>query len=99
MKFYLAPLAEYTDAAFRRMCARRGADKTFTEMASAAGLAHGSSATFRLLETFPDEGPVVCQLFGADPAEFEAAAHAVDETGRFAGINLNAGCPMPRIRR
>ena len=75
MKYVLAPLAGFTDAPFRRMCHEGGADLTFTEMVSAAGLAHGSSPTRHLLETMPGEGPVACQIFGANESDI---AYATD---------------------
>ena len=76
MKFVLAPLAGFTDAPFRRLCFEGGADLAYTEMVSAAGLAHGSRPTRHLMETLPGEGPVACQLFGASPDELEFAARA-----------------------
>ncbi len=97
MKWVLAPLAGFTDAPFRRLCARLGADLTYTEMVSAAGLAHGSSPTRHLMELLPGEGPVACQLFGSKPDELAFAAREADATGRFVELNLNAGCPVPRI--
>ena len=99
MKFVLAPIAGFTNAAFRLMASRGGADLTYTEMVSAAGLAHGSSPTRHLLEVLPGEGPVACQLFGAKPEELAYAAREVSATGRFVELNLNAGCPVPRIVR
>ena len=99
MKFVLAPIAGFTNAAFRLMASRGGADLTYTEMVSAAGLAHGSSPTRHLLEILPGEGPVACQLFGAKPDELAYAAREVSATGRFVELNLNAGCPVPRIVR
>ena len=69
----LAPLADFTDAAFRLVCRQSGADRAYTEMVSAAALAHGHAATRFLLETLPGEGPVGCQIFGADVREI---AHA-----------------------
>ena len=97
MKYVLAPLADYTNAAFRRLCHGFGADLTYTEMVSAAALAHGSSPTRHLLELLPGEGPVACQLFGHNPDELAFAAREVTALKRFVAINLNAGCPMPRI--
>ena len=97
MKYVLAPLADYTNAAFRRLCHGFGADLTYTEMVSAAALAHGSSPTRHLLELLPGEGPVACQLFGHNPDELAFAAREVTALKRFVSIDLNAGCPMPRI--
>ena len=109
MKYVLAPLAGFTDAPFRRMCAEGGADLAYTEMVSAAGLAHGSSPTRHLLETMPGEGPVACQIFGANESDVAYAARAVEELGTrtldgrretgFVELNLNAGCPMTKVTR
>ena len=109
MKYVLAPLAGFTDAPFRRMCSEGGADLTYTEMVSAAGLAHGSSPTRHLLETMPGEGPVACQIFGANESDIAYATQFVEgleprasgggrET-RFVELNLNAGCPMTKVTR
>ena len=109
MKYVLAPLAGFTDAPFRRMCAEGGADLAYTEMVSAAGLSHGSSPTRHLLETMPGEGPVACQIFGANESDVAYAARVVEELGtrtldgrretRFVELNLNAGCPMTKVTR
>ena len=102
MTYVLAPLAGFTDAPFRRLCTEGGADLTYTEMVSAAGLAHGSSPTCHLLETMPGEGPVACQLFGANESDLATAARFI-ETFRtsktFSELNLNAGCPMTKVTR
>ena len=106
MKVVLAPLAGFTDGAFRRVCCQCGADMTTTEMVSAAGLFYGSIPTRHLMETLPGEGPVAVQLFGGSEDELAFAAHEVtaishlrekDGRGAFAAIDLNAGCPTPRI--
>jgi tRNA-dihydrouridine synthase B len=97
MKVVLAPLAGFTDAPFRRLCREGGADKTYTEMVSAAGLAHGSSPTRHLMEMLPDEGPVSCQIFGSKESDVAFAASVVSDA--FCEINLNAGCPMIKVTR
>jgi tRNA-dihydrouridine synthase B len=81
------------------MSVRGGADLTYTEMVSAAGLTHGSSPTRHLMEVLPGEGPVACQLFGSKPDELAFSAREVAALNRFVEINLNAGCPVPRIVR
>ena len=98
MKLVLAPLADFTNAAFRKLAYELGADLTYTEMVSAAALAHGSSPTRHLFEKLPDEGPVACQIFGHNPDELAYAAREATALKRFVAIDLNAGCPMPRIR-
>ena len=99
MTFSLAPIAGFTNAAFRLMASRGGADLLYTEMVSAAGLAHGSSPTRHLMEVLPGEGPVACQLFGSKVDELAFSAREVAALNRFVEINLNAGCPVPRIVR
>jgi nifR3 family TIM-barrel protein len=97
MKLVLAPLAGFTDAPFRRLCSEGGADLTYTEMVSAAALAHGSRPTLQLMETMEGEGDVGCQIFGAKETDVALAARMV--SGRFSELNLNAGCPMTKITR
>lgn len=100
MKFYLAPLADFTNAPFRKLCHEGGADLTYTEMVSAAGLAHGSSPTRHLLETMPGEGKVACQIFGAKETDIAEAARQIElMASRFTELNLNAGCPMVKVTR
>ncbi len=100
MKYVLAPLAGFTDAPFRRLCREGGADLTYTEMVSAAGLAHGSSPTRHLMETMAGEGPVACQIFGANEKDVAIAAREIESiSSRFTELNLNAGCPMTKVTR
>jgi len=100
MKYVLAPLAGFTDAPFRRLCSEGGADLTYSEMVSAAGLAHGSSPTRHLMETMEGEGPVACQLFGANEKDVAFAAREIEKVrSRFVELNLNAGCPMTKVTR
>ena len=103
MKYVLAPLAGFTDAPFRRLCTEGGADLTYTEMVSAAGLAHGSSPTRHLMEVMPGEGPVALQLFGAKESELAYSVRNAIPSGvphpKFAEVNLNAGCPMTKVTR
>lgn len=94
----LAPMAEYTDAAMRTMCRSGGAAWTVTEMVNAIGCARGDPKTMSLLVDLGDGTPAVAQLYGNDPAALADAAAVVEATGRFIGIDLNAGCPVPRIR-
>ncbi|WP_235893957.1 tRNA dihydrouridine synthase [Oceanidesulfovibrio indonesiensis] len=93
---WLAPLAGYSDLAFRLLCREQGAAVACTEMVSAKGLAYRSPGTAPLLETCPQDSPLVVQLFGA---EEEFLVRGVAElSGRgFAWFDLNAGCPVPKV--
>jgi len=93
----LAPMAGYTDAPMRRICHRHGAAMAYTEMTNDLGLLRAADKTWHLLETFEDEGPVVAHLYGSDPDSLAEAAAKAEATGRFVGIDLNAGCPVHKI--
>ncbi|MDE7439909.1 MAG: tRNA-dihydrouridine synthase [Clostridia bacterium] len=94
---FLAPLAGYTNAVFRKMCFDLGAGLTFTEMVSAKGLVYGSEKTKELLQIPEGYGGIkACQIFGCDPDIMEAAAKGED-LAPFDLIDINMGCPMPKI--
>lgn len=96
----LAPLAGISDWPFRLMCFEMGADACVTEMVSAQGYlsAPPSRRAYRdILEVHPDEGPVTAQLFGHDPRTLALAAQRLSDEGRYAGIDLNMGCPAPKV--
>jgi nifR3 family TIM-barrel protein len=90
-------MAEFTSPPMRLMCERYGAQRTYTEMVNAEGICRGSEKTLFLLETFPEERNVWAHLYGADPQRLAEAAQRVEALGRFQGIDINAGCPVPRI--
>lgn len=94
----LSPMAGFTNAPMRLFSLRHGARQVYTEMANAAGLAHeNSDATWQLLETDPDEGKIVAHLYGSNPDDFARAAEKIAATGRFCAIDINAGCPVPKV--
>jgi len=93
----LAPMAGYTDAAFRLLCRRRGCARTYTEVVNAEGIARGSRPTLYLLETLPDERPVVAHIYGRDPSVMAAAAVYIESLRRFDQVDVNTGCPVRKI--
>lgn len=96
---FLAPMAGFTDAPMRRMASRYGASLTFTEMANARALSQKCSASWRILETLPDEGRVAAHIYGYEPEFFARAAELICAEGRFAAIDINCGCPVPKIAK
>ena len=94
---FLAPMAEFTSPPMRVLCEACGAARTHTEMVNAEGICRGAEKTLFLLETFGEEQNPWAHLYGADPTRLAEAARRVEATGRFKGIDLNAGCPVPRI--
>lgn len=91
----LAPMAGYTDIAFRELCRERGAGLTVTEMVSVRGLVHDCRKTELLMRLSPKESPSCIQLFGNDPADFAKAAKML----YCDIIDINMGCPMPKITK
>lgn len=93
----LAPMAGFTDAPMRWIAHRHGAAFAYTEMANARAIADGAGMAWRILETLEGEGPLAAHLYGAEPDEFARAAERICQTGRFAAIDLNCGCPVPKV--
>lgn len=90
-----APLAGVTDAAFRWLLKSMGCGLTFTEMVSDMGLIYNSDKSRRIAE--PDEkGPTAVQIFGSNPETMARAAQIVEAMGP-ALIDINMGCPTPKI--
>ncbi len=94
----LAPLAGYGDVAFRKLCREYGASLTVTEMVSAKGLVYGNEKTETLLTLAPNETPSCVQLFGSDPDCFYKAV-SLPALDRFDMIDINMGCPVPKITK
>lgn len=97
-RLVLAPMAGYTDYAMRELCAEAGAGLTVTEMVSAKGLAYSPHKCRELLLTAPHETVKCAQLFGHEPEFFEKAL-GMDELAPFDIIDINMGCPVPKIVR
>ena len=93
----LAPLAGATDSAFRQICKSYGAQVVVSEMASVAALAHNQTKTLEMLAFKPIERPYVVQVFGADPRQFALAAQIITEKIQPDGLDINFGCPVPKI--
>ena len=95
---FLAPMAGFTDGAFRSLCLEQGCGAVVSEMVSAHGMSIGHVRTGHFLDTWGDEHPLGAQIYGSDPARMATAAARVAELGRFDFLDINAGCPMPKIR-
>ena len=93
---FLAPMAGVTDLPFRLLCREQGAGMSVTEMVSAKAILYKNKNTKELLAVDPAEGPVSVQLFGSDP-EIMAAIAAQIQDGPYAAIDVNMGCPVPKI--
>ncbi len=96
--FVLAPLAGYSDLAFRLLCRSYGAGLVVSEMISCHGLYYRQPKTIAMLASHPDERPVSFQLFGADP---EYMAEAVEILTEYSPdlIDINMGCPVKKVTK
>ncbi|MCF0229856.1 MAG: tRNA dihydrouridine synthase DusB [Parasporobacterium sp.] len=92
----LAPMAGYTDAAFRSICVEQGAGMTYTEMISAKALYYKNKNTKPLLQLAGNEKHVALQLFGNEP-ELLAEEAAKLEDGPYEMFDVNMACPVPKV--
>ena len=96
-KLALAPMAGVTDAAFRQICSELGAGYTVTELISSKALCYRDKKTETLLRPFEGEHPFAVQIFGSEPeCMAEAAGRALELSGADV-LDINMGCPMPKI--
>lgn len=95
---FLAPMAGVTDFAFRSLARNFGAGFSYTEMVSAKGLVLSKNRDVykKMLFTLPNESPCAVQLFGSDPL-FMAKACTLAEIQKFDIIDINMGCPAPKV--
>ncbi len=79
-KPWLAPLAGYSDLPFRMLCRKRGCAVACTEMVSVKGLKYDGKGTQALLATYPEDNPLVVQLFGGEPQDYsDTMPQLIDE--------------------
>ena len=107
----LAPMAGITNRAFRRLCRRYGAEGSaaggasgatslyVSEMITSRALVERNATTMRLIEHDPDESPRSIQLYSVDPETTGRAAHLLASENRCDHIDLNFGCPVPKVTR
>ncbi len=96
--YILAPMAGVTDLPFRLLCKEQGAGLLCMEMISAKAIQYNNKNTKALLEIHPEEEPVSLQLFGSDPEVISEIAKRIEELP-FAMLDINMGCPVPKIVR
>lgn len=96
---FLAPIAGYSDRAFRSLCVECGASLCTTEMVSAEALTRNSLKTESLMTRSPSEKVYAVQIFGGTPEVMEKAAIMVLERTDCDCIDINCGCPVPKITK
>ena len=93
---FLAPVAGFTDRAFRSICADHGADFSFTELVSSEALMRGGKASFDLTRRGETEKRYAIQLFGHDPLTMYKAAITLSPL-RPEAVDINCGCPVTKV--
>lgn len=94
---FLAPMAGFTDIAFREICKEEQCGLVYTEMVSSKALYHGSENTKKLCKISAKEKPVALQLFGHEPEIMASAVEFFNDIEDVAIIDVNMGCPAPKI--
>ncbi|MFS3128808.1 tRNA dihydrouridine synthase DusB [Nocardioides sp. Bht2] len=95
----LAPMAGITNAAFRRLCLEQGAGLYVCEMITSRGLVEGDATTKSMLAFDELETVRSVQLYGTDPVYVGKAAEILCADFGVAHIDLNFGCPVPKVTR
>lgn len=94
---FLAPVAGYSDRSFRSICVEKGASFTYTEMVSAEALTRNNIKTEVLMRRAENEKVYSVQIFGGEPEKMAEAAKIVLEKTNCECIDINCGCPVPKI--
>lgn len=95
----LAPMAGITNAAFRRLCREHGGGLYVAEMVTSRALVERTPESLRIIAHDPDETPRSVQVYGVDPATIGAAVRMLVEEDRADHIDMNFGCPVPKVTR
>lgn len=95
--YILAPMAGFTDLAFRSICKSFGTSLVFTEMVSDKGILYEGEKTLDLIKISDEERPVAVQIFGSDKESLTEAALKICELVKPDLININMGCPVTKV--
>ncbi len=95
----LAPMAGITNRAFRRLCREQGAGLYVSEMVTSRALVERNATTMDMVTFAEDENPRSVQLYGVDPDVMARATRIIVEEDRADHVDLNFGCPVPKVTR
>ena len=93
----LAPMAGYSNTSFRKIIKDMGAGLIFAEMVSDKALVYKNAKTLELLKMSEEERPIAQQIFGSDVESFVEAARIVESVMHPDIIDINMGCPVPKV--
>ncbi len=94
---FLAPMAGITDLPFRLICKQYNASLLYTEMINAKAVCYEDKNTFEMLMVEEKEKPVAVQIFGNEPEFMINATRILSSLNRFSLIDINMGCPAPKV--
>jgi nifR3 family TIM-barrel protein len=92
-------MAGYTRAPFRAICRKFGCGLVFTEVVTAEGIIRHAPKTMCYLESFPGDRPLAAHIYGSNQDSLARAAQVIESLGRFDSIDINCGCPVPKVMR
>ena len=95
----LAPLAGYTNVAYRNFMKKFGCDIVVSEMISDFALYYHNEETFKMLETTSQERPVAIQLFGGSEESLINGLNILQEVANYDYLDLNLGCPVNKVTK
>src|SRR5689334_1978300 len=95
----LAPMAGITNVAFRRLCREQGGGVYVCEMITTRALVERIPKTLKMIQFAPDEDFRSLQLYGVDPEVTAAAVRMIAEEDLADHVDLNFGCPVPKVTR
>ena len=98
-KYFLAPLAGYTDLPFRSVVKKFGCDMTFSEMTNVNAIAYNNEKTRKMMEKSPLESPYFVQVAANNVQNAIKATEIINEIEWIDGIDINLGCPVNKARR
>ena len=96
-KIVMAPMAGISDSAYRMICKEMGAGLVYAEMVSDKAIVFGNKKTIDMLYMRDEERPIAQQIFGSDRDSFVKAAKYVYENMKPDIIDINMGCPVPKV--
>lgn len=96
-RIVFAPMAGVSNISFRTIIKEMGAGLIYSEMVSSMGIVYGSSKTIDLINFNEDERPISIQIFGNDVDSFVKAARYIEENYHPDIIDINMGCPVPKV--
>ena len=93
----MAPMAGISNSAYRTIIKQMGAGLVYAEMVSDKAITYGNEKTINMLYMKDEERPIVQQIFGSDKESFVKAAKYIEQTMKPDIIDINMGCPVPKV--